>query len=121
MPPPTGIGCLPDLRQRTRVGGLRLVAVDEAVLDREQRRSRSGRDPELRVDVLDVARHRLGRHGEGDGDRLVGPAPGQQAEDLHLAGGEPRGPRSARPHPLPGRSEDSCDRVLSSRPLLTSP
>src|SRR3954470_10295929 len=64
------------------------VGLDQALAHRVERRLRAVGEPELAEDVADVGLDRLLGHAELEGDRLVGPAAGDQREHLALAGGE---------------------------------
>src|SRR3954454_18570560 len=64
------------------------VGLDQALAHRVERRLRAVGEPELAEDVADVGLDRLLRHAELEGDRLVGPAAGDEGGDLALAGRE---------------------------------
>ena len=79
------------------------------MLGGEQRRGGSRRDPELSVDVLDVACDGLLRDDEPLRDLAVREAESQQAEHLDLARGEPRGPFASTPDAVPGGCQHGID------------
>src|SRR5205809_5399359 len=81
--PVSGIGPRTDSR----------VGVHEPLADGVQRRLRAIGEPELAEDVADVGLDRLLGHAELEGDRLIGPAAGDEGEDLALAGRERVGRR----------------------------
>src|SRR5437868_3826610 len=93
MPWPDGTpgtaGAVSGIRPRT---GSR-VGVDQPLADGVERRLRAVGEPELAEDVADVGLDRLLGHAELEGDRLVGPAAGDEREHLALASGQRVGRR----------------------------
>ena len=73
----------------------RIDGVEAAAGRGEQRGGRAGRGAGLGVDALDVGPRSLSRDAQGVGDLRVD-APGDQEQDLDLAGGEPGEQRAWR-------------------------
>jgi predicted RNA polymerase sigma factor len=96
---------VPGPRRATLRRSAGLEAAEQAVLGRVQGGGGPAGHRDLRVDVLDVVGHRLGRHAETGRDLLVGPASGQQPKHLDLAGGQAGRPVAPGRRPLTGRTQ----------------
>ena len=92
---------------------------DQTVLHREQRRLGAGGHAELRVDVLEVRRHRLaadrqlGRRSAGSSDPRASSTSTSTSRRVRPAGSAAR-----RPHPVAGRGQHRVDGVAVESSVL---
>ena len=75
------------------------MALDQALLVRVGGRCRTGRHPDLREAIVDVAGNRLFGQAEFLRDGAVGLAACDQPQHLHLAPGQAAGCLTVRPTP----------------------
>lgn len=90
--------------------------VEQAVLHREQRRSRPGRGPGLGVDALDGCLCGLRRDDEPLCDLSGGGASRDQGQNLDLTRSQSPRPTAAPTGALPGGRQDRVDRVRVEMP-----